>query len=138
MTFKSYPYHNSSPAYHYQYGAGLPAFRGGRLQKGHGLGGLFRGLMRTVAPTLKRSLVNAGKRALKTSIETLSDVSQGQNIKTALKRRAEQNLREVLDNGIKRLKTGNQISSRKTSRQNTPRKQRSKKKKRVSKSFGVL
>ena len=67
----------SSPSY-YQTGSGLPAFRGGVMQNGYGLGDIFKGIMRSVAPKLKQSLAYVGKRALKTGLESLRDVAVGE------------------------------------------------------------
>ena len=44
-----------SPSY-CQTGSGLPAFRGGVMQKGYGLGAIFKGIMRSIAPKLKQAL----------------------------------------------------------------------------------
>ena len=43
----------------------MAIYRGRELQRGHGLGGLFKGLFRLAAPIIKRSKVRIGKRALK-------------------------------------------------------------------------
>ena len=37
-----------------QVGSGGAAFAGARYQRGHGLGGIFRGLFRAATPMLKR------------------------------------------------------------------------------------
>ena len=50
----------SSQSY-YQTGSGLPAFRGGVMQKSYGLGGIFKGIMRSVAPKLKQGLAYVEK-----------------------------------------------------------------------------
>ena len=107
-----------SAPYFYQHGNGLPAFRGGVMQKGYGLGGLFKGFMRAVAPKLKQGLVHVGKKALKTGLETLGDVASGAHVKTALKRRAKQNLGELINSGvpIKKRVTNTQIKRKKTFR----------------------
>ena len=47
-----------------QVGGALPYFTGARVQRGHGFGSLFSGLLRTVAPLIKRGAVALGKRAL--------------------------------------------------------------------------
>ena len=61
-----------------QRGYGMTIFRGESLQRGHGFGGILKGLFRIavpiirksmvkVAPVIKRSLVKAGKKALKSA-----------------------------------------------------------------------
>ena len=108
----------SSPSYYYQSGSGLPAFRGGVMQKGYGLGGIFKGIMRSVAPQLKQGLAVVGKRALKTGLETLGDVAAGNNLKTSLKRRAQQNLHDIVNKQvpIKRKTKPKKISTRKVAK----------------------
>ena len=46
-----------------------------------------RGLLRTVAPLIKRGALALGNRALKTGTQIAGDVLSGQNIRTAAKRR---------------------------------------------------
>lgn len=94
------------PQTYFQYGNGMPAFRGGVMQRGYGLGGMFKGLFRAVAPKLKKGLVNVGKRTLKTGIETLTDIVSGKDLKSSLKNRANQNILEMIqaNKPIKRKK----------------------------------
>ena len=70
-----------------QYGNGnIRVFRAHPLQRGHGLGGLFRGLFRTIAPVLKKGLVRVGQHALKAGSNALEDISSNNtSIKDALK-----------------------------------------------------
>ena len=74
---------NYNEYYAQQVGGALPYFAGSRVQRGHGFGSLLGGLLRTVAPLIKRGALALGNRALKTG-----DVLAGQNIRTATKRRA--------------------------------------------------
>lgn len=94
---------------------GTPVFRGGVMQKGYGLGGLFKGFMRTIAPKVKQGFKEIGKTALKTGLETLGDVVNGGNLKSSLKRRAEQNLRDMITSKkpLKANSSRNKISSKK-------------------------
>ena len=69
-------------------GGALPYFTGARVQRGHGFGSLFSGLLRTVAPLIKRGAVALGKRALATGAQIAGDVVAGKNVKKAAKRRA--------------------------------------------------
>ena len=87
-----------------QYGYGLPAYRGIVMQRGYGLGGLFKGLMRSVTPHIKQGLKSVGKKALKTGLEVISDISQGGNLKQSLKRRAIQNAKELIQQPSKKQK----------------------------------
>ena len=46
------------------------------LQRGYGIGGLFRGLIRSATPLLKKGLLAAGKKALTAGANALTDVQQ--------------------------------------------------------------
>ena len=107
----------SSPSY-YQTGSGLLAFRGGVMQKGYGLGGTFKGKMRSVAPKLKQGLAYVGKRALKSGLESLGDVAVREDLKLSLKKRARQNLGEIFDTKvpIKKKVTEMKISIKRTAK----------------------
>ncbi len=69
-------------------GGALPYFSGARVQNGYGFGSLFSGLLRSVAPLIKRGAVALGERVLTTGAQKAGDVVAGQNIKKATKRRA--------------------------------------------------
>ena len=58
------------------------------VQRGHWLGCLFGGLIRSAMPLIKRGAVALGKGALKTGLRIADDVMSGQNLNTAAKRRA--------------------------------------------------
>ena len=79
---------NYDDYYARQVGGALPYFTGARVQRGHGFGSLFSGLLRTVAPLIRRGAVALGKRALTTGAQIAGDVVAGKNIKKAVKRRA--------------------------------------------------
>ena len=51
---------NYDDYYARQVGGALPYFTGARVQRGHGFGSLFSGLLRTVAPLIKRGAVGLG------------------------------------------------------------------------------
>ena len=78
---------NYNEYYAQQVGGALPYFTGSRVQRGHGFGSLLGGLLRTVAPLIKRGALALGNRALKTGTQIAGDVLSGQNIRTAAKRR---------------------------------------------------
>ena len=80
----------------------MAIYRGRALQRGHGLGGLFKGLFRLAAPIIKRSIVPIGKRALKAvgkkalraGASAVQDIVENKvSVKDALKNRAA----EVID-----------------------------------------
>ena len=76
---------NYDDYYARQVGGALPYFTGARVQRGHGFGSLFSGLLRTVAPLIKRGAVALGKRALATGAQIAGDVVAGKNVKKAAK-----------------------------------------------------
>ena len=79
---------NYDDYYARQVGGALHYFTGARVQRGHGFGSLFSGLLRTVAPLIRRGAVALGKRALTTGAQIAGDVVAGKNVKKAAKRRA--------------------------------------------------
>ena len=76
---------NYDDYYAQQVGGALPYFAGARVQRGHGFGSLFAGLLRSVAPLIKRGALALGNRALKTGA-----------IRTAAKRRTNTAGRDLL------------------------------------------
>ena len=79
---------NYDDYYARQVGGALPYFTGARVQRGYGFGSLFSGLLRSVAPLIKRGALALGNRALTTGAQIAGDVVAGQNVKKAAKRRA--------------------------------------------------
>ena len=82
-----------------QHGYGMAIYRGNALQRGHGLGGLFKSLFKLAAPIVRRTAVRAGKKALKTvgrralkaGANVLTDIADKKATpKEALIRRAKQ------------------------------------------------
>lgn len=114
-------------------GMQFPVYRGFRQQRGHGIGGLFRGLFRTVAPMLKKGLTHIGKRALTAGANALTDISENNtSIKDAFKKQAKAEIRAL--NPINRIKaTLNSNSPVKTRKRATSTKKRTAKKKKVNK-----
>ena len=85
-----------------QKGGGFPSavYRGPVLQRGYGIGNMFRSMARSVMPALKQGLKTFGKTALQTGLEVMQDVSNGENVKTAAKRRLKQNTLSLLDRTV--------------------------------------
>ena len=109
-----------SPSY-YQTVSELPTFRRGVMQKGYVLGGIFKGIMRNVAPKLKQSLAYVGKRALKTGLKCLEDVATREDLKSLLKRRARQKLDEIFNT---KLPIKGKVTEKKISIKRTAKKKR--------------
>lgn len=89
---------------HYtQHGGRFPVFRALQpLQRGHGLGGMFQSLFRTVTPHLKKGLAQLGRRALTAGANALADMSENNTtLKEALKKQAKKEIKAL--NPINRL-----------------------------------
>lgn len=79
-----------------QYGGRLPGFMGARMQRGYGLGSIFKGFIRNALPLAKTGAKILGKSLLKTGANIVKDVVKGKEFKQALKRRGKQAGREFL------------------------------------------
>ena len=82
-----------------QRGGNVPFYRGPVLQRGYGLGSIFKSVARSVMPSLKE----IGKSALTTGLEVLQDVPKGENIKTAAKKRLKESSLAFLDDTVSRI-----------------------------------
>ena len=91
---------NYNDYYARQSGGALPYFACARYKRGHGLGILFGGLLRSAMPLIKRGAVSLGKGALKTGVRIA-----GQSIKRAAIRRLTDTgktmLRDILIPGVR-------------------------------------
>jgi hypothetical protein len=104
-------------------GTQFPIYRGLRQQRGHGLGGLFRGLFRTVAPMLKTGLTHIGKRALTAGANALEDISTNNtSVKEAFKKQAKSEIRAL--NPINMIKNISPVSSKKSRKRATSKRGR--------------
>ena len=93
----------------------MRVFRGQALQRGHGIGGLFKGLMRVAMPLMKKGLLHVGKRALKAGAKVMQDVSQDIPITESMKKRAleEINPRNVIKRAAGKRKSNTSVNSQK-------------------------
>lgn len=80
--FKNYYLHQAQ-----QKGGHLPAFRGGAVQRGYGLGSVFRGLYRWAIPHLRSGIKAVGQHALKEDVGVAQDVLNGENLGDSLTKR---------------------------------------------------
>ena len=83
-----------------QVGSGGAAFAGARYQRGHGLGGIFRGLFRAATPLLKRGAIALGKQIIRSGNQVVKDVAAGNNLKQVLRHRGKQGLGEMIDRAV--------------------------------------
>ena len=123
---------NYDDYYAQQVGGALPYFAGARVQRGHGFGSLFAGLLRSVAPLIKRGALALGNRALKTGAQIAGDVLSGENIRTAAKRRTNTAGRDLLQS-LLATPPGKRVKRAAPSRQRRPVK-RAAKRRRIAES----
>ena len=123
---------NYDDYYAQQVGGALPYFAGARVQRGHGFGSLLGGLLRTVAPLIKRGALALGNRALKTGAQIAGDILSGENIRTAAKRRTKTAGRDLLQS-LLATPPGKRVKRAAPSRQRRPVK-RAAKRRRIAES----
>ena len=123
---------NHDDYYAQQVGGALPYFAGARVQRGHGFGSLFGGLLRSVATLIKRGALALGNRALKTGAQIAGDILSGENIRTAAKRRTKTAGRDLLQS-LLATPPGKRVKRAAPSRQRRPVK-RAAKRRRIAES----
>lgn len=88
-----------------QTGSGLNYYRGASFQRGYGIGGIFRSLFRAAVPLFKSGAKAVGKQLFHSGVNMLNDVSQGDDIKMALKRRMKEAGKQLTDKAAVKVKT---------------------------------
>ena len=83
----------------------LPPFKGEAGQKGYGIGGIFKGFERTFTPVVKKGLLNLDKQAIQSGVQVLDDVSRGEDLKVAIKRRAVDEAKKMGKKSLSRAPT---------------------------------
>ena len=104
-----------------QYGGTINVFRGRRFQRGHGIGGVLKGLFRSAMPLIKKGAKSLGNLALETGAQVAKDVMAGENIKSSVKRRGKQAGKTLVERAIKNV---SQKGNGRKTRRNQPRKRR--------------
>lgn len=88
-----------------QKGRGLPYYAGARVQRGHGIGGIFKSLGAAILPTLKAGGKFLGKQLLSTGAQVVNDILEGQSFSDSIKQRGKAGLQRTVKaatEGIKR------------------------------------
>lgn len=120
--------------YHSQCGGELPVYRGAHYQRGHGLGSLLKGAMRTVSATLLPAAKSLAKGVA-------SDVLSGKGVLDSVKDRALDAGRNVghslLDSALQKLDNRPAIKRRATGGSGRPRKARKVSRRKKQKGRGV-
>ena len=84
--------------YTQQSGFGIPVYIGG--MRGKGLGSVLNGLFRAVVPLFKRGGKALLKEGMSSGLQVAQDVLSGQNLKEAVKRRAQVGGQRLLKRAI--------------------------------------
>jgi|SRR5436190_7257719 len=97
---------------HQQLGHGVSSvYRGATFQRGHGIGSILGGLIRTFSPLIKSGTSAVGKEALRTGVGFLGDIASGtvrprhaagvrfKEFTNTLKRKADEKMERVLSGG---------------------------------------
>ena len=61
-------------------------YQGGRRQRGHGIGGVFKSLFRSAMPFIKEGGKIVAKNAVNYGANVLADISQGEDVVKSLER----------------------------------------------------
>ena len=119
-------------------GGGFPTiYRGPVLQRGYGIGNMFKSLSRAVMPALKEGLKTVGKTALQTGLDVMQDVSRGENFKTAAKNRLKENSLGLLDDTLSGMTSKKPINKKQSQRKsNSSKKGRKRKHQKDTESVG--
>ena len=90
------------------------------MQRGYGIGGMFKSLARIVIPLLKRGAKAVGKRALKAATEVGQNVLEGKSVLKSLKSRGSDAIKEFAQQGAKTLvhQTGRERQRKRGQRSN--------------------
>ncbi|MCG8430357.1 MAG: hypothetical protein MJA29_04215 [Candidatus Omnitrophica bacterium] len=103
-------YQKAVEDYYLRQAKGAPYFQSPAFQRGHGLGGIFRALMRvaspifhSAAPTLKAGAKAIAKDALRTGAEIASDALLGRDIGESVEQHAKEAAGRLVNKGTKKL-----------------------------------
>ena len=89
-----------------QHGGNIVGFRGARIQRGYGIGGISKSLARIAIPLFKRGAKAVGKRALQAATEVGQDVLEGKNVIESAKSRGKQAAGDVAKAAAKKVIVG--------------------------------
>lgn len=118
------PTHIFEEFYTQQAGNGLSYYKGVPLQRGSGLGGIFKSFYRMILPLFKSGAKAVGKQALRSGVDIANDVLQGKEIKAATKERAKEASKLLTSKAADKVKTmvGGHKRKRRTKKRVIPKK----------------
>ena len=109
--------------YHKHYnqigGGDIRVFKGGRYQKGYGLGSIFGSLIKSALPIVKQGIKAIGKTALSSGLKVASDGLRGRNLKESFQEHVQDAGNELLHKSLgslRRVSVGNNKKKRNKSR----------------------
>lgn len=109
--------------YIHQSGSGLNYYQGANFQRGYGFGSLFRSFFRAAVPLLKSGAKTVGKQLFHSGVNMLNDISKGDDLKVATKRRLKEAGQQLTDKAAVKLKT--MIGSGRNKKRKYPKKRTS-------------
>ena len=89
-----------------QHGGNIVGFRGARIQRGYGIGGIFKSLARIAIPFFKRGVKAVSKRALKAATEVSQDVLEAKDVIKSAKSRGKQAVSDMAEAAINKVMVG--------------------------------
>ena len=98
------------------------------LQRGYGIGGIFKSLAKYAIPLFKQGAKVAGKRALQAATKVGQDVLQGKNVRESVKTHRGKVIKDFVEQGARTLlrQTGHGSKRRRSQRSNLIQQPRSK------------
>ena len=83
------------------------------MQRGHGIGGLFRGLIHVAKPLVRKTLLNAGEKALNLGARTVRDIKvNNRTVANAIKNQLKAPQKTINKRASKRKSTSSLNSSK--------------------------
>ena len=103
-----------------QRGGNIAGFYGARMQRGYGIGSIFKSLARYAIPLFKQGAKVVGKRALQAATEVGQDVLQGKNVRESVKAHRGKVVKDFVEQGARTLlrQTGHGSKRRQSQRSN--------------------
>ena len=86
-----------------QRGGNLPGFQGTRLQRGYGIGSIFKSIARYAIPIVKRAAQAIGRRTLRGAADVAQDVASGKGVRQSFRNRGDEVIKDLTRKGVKTI-----------------------------------
>ena len=86
-----------------QRGGNIGGFPGARMERGYGIGGIFKSLARYAIHLFKQGARVVGKRALQAATEVGQDILQGKNVRESVKTHGGDVVKDFAEKGVRTL-----------------------------------